>query len=179
MLCYKHLKYCLQGQCSDTKQVTAACLVQNLLQQTCFASIRASVANTSPILLCRCHRTLGTLHQKSRVILRALSCASFGKQAAVVNWNVPYMSCRWNTGWADRRGGTVLSFLPNKEWYRQRIQYTVHLTNFLTSSHCNVLSRIRRDKGRGRIINPDWLFASYNLIIIGRSLRTSTVGRKN
>lgn len=154
-------------------------MVQNRLQQCCFFSINASVAGLSTILLCRCDTTCFPFHQKSRVNLRALGCASFGKQAAVVRQNVPCMSCRWNAGWAEGRGGTILSFLSNKEWYRQRIQYTVHLTNFLTSSHCNVLSRIREDKGRSRIINPDWLFASCNHIIIGRSLRTSTEGRKN
>lgn len=154
--------------------------MQKRPRQACFFSTRASVANvTATIFLHTYDTTCCALHQKSKVILRALRCASFCKQAAVVSWNAPYMSSKWNAGWAEGREGTILSFLPNKAWYRKRIQYTVHLTNFLTSSHCNVLSRIRRDKGRGRIINLDWLFASCNHIIIGRSLRTSTLGRKN
>lgn len=153
--------------------------MQKRPRQACFFSTRASLANLATIFLHTYGITCCALHWKSRVILRALRCASFCKQAAVVSLNAPYMISRWNAGWAKGRDGAVLSFLPNKERYRKRIQYTVHLTNFLTSSHCNVLSRIRRDKGRGRIINPDWLFASYNHIIIGKSLRTSTLGRKN
>lgn len=34
------------------------------------------------------------------------------------------------------------------------------------------------DKKRGRIINPDWSFAGYDHIIIGRGLRTSTLRGK-
>lgn len=127
------------------------------------------------------HTPCCSLHfpQKSGVVLRAFTCdESFCKQAAAVHWNAPYTSSGWNAGWEEGREGTILSFFPNKKWYRKRIQYTVHLTNFLTNSHCNVLSRIRRNKARGRIINADCLFASYNHIIIGRSLRTFTLGRK-
>lgn len=123
----------------------------------------------STFLILSCDTTWCTLHQKSRVILRASRWdESFGKQAAAVHCSAPYMSSGWNAGWVEGREGTILSFFPNKKCYRKRIQHTVHLTNFLTDSHCNVLSRIRRNKVRGRIINPECLFASYNHIIMER-----------
>lgn len=155
----------------------AACAVQRRPRQ-------ASPSSTWTLLSqqhLRAHTPCCSLHfhQKSGVVLRAFTCdESFCKQAAAVHWNAPYTSSGWNAGWEEGREGTILSFFPNKKWYRKRIQYTVHLTNFLTNSHCNVLSRIRRNKARGRIINADCLFASYNHIIIGRSLRTFTLGRK-
>jgi len=85
------------------------------------------------------------------------------------------MKCTVSRG---ERGNYIIFFSITRS-DTERIQCTVHLNNFLTSSHCNVLSRIRRDTGRGRIINPGWLFASYNRIIIERNLRISTLGRKN
>ena len=103
---------CLQRQRSDMRQLIDCCLSSAKVTLTaCFFSTCASVANLTAIFLRTWYYLLHFV-PKVESYPKGFEMCALCKQVAMVSWNAPYMSSRWNARWAEGREGTILSFFP-------------------------------------------------------------------